>query len=49
MALVIHALTAVLSIAVGVAIGVLWFLIARAVEPFYPVDVRYYFNLYSLQ
>jgi hypothetical protein len=47
MALMIRTLTALLSIAVGVAIGVLWFRNARAIEPFYPVDVRYYFNLYT--
>jgi hypothetical protein len=40
-------LTAVLCTAAGVAIGVVWFVTARAIEPFYPADVRYYFNRYT--
>jgi hypothetical protein len=47
MVLMIRTLTALLSIAVGVAIGALWFITARAIEPFHPADVRFYFNLYT--
>ena len=45
MALAIKALTAVLSIGIGV--GVVWFVIANAYEPFFAVDVHFYFNLYA--
>ena len=42
----IRVLIALLSIAAGVAIGVLWFVFDRALEPFFcPVDARFYFNL----
>ncbi|MGB7732096.1 MAG: hypothetical protein WBL72_00240 [Thermoguttaceae bacterium] len=40
-------LTALLSIAAGIAIGALWFVCAQTIEPFYPVDVRFYFSLYT--
>lgn len=47
MALVLKALTAALSIVVGISVGVLWFVIARTCEPFHPQDVRFYFALYT--
>ena len=43
----IRASTALLSIALGVALGVVWFMIHGAIEPFLPLDVSFYFNLYT--
>jgi hypothetical protein len=43
----IQILAALLSIAIGVAIGALWFVTAQTIEPFYPIDVRFYFSLYA--
>ena len=40
-------LVALLSIAVGFAFGAVWFMIENAVAPFLPMDVRFYFNLYT--
>jgi hypothetical protein len=47
MVLTLKALTAALSIVVGIGVGVVWFVMARACEPFHPQDVRFYFNLYT--
>jgi hypothetical protein len=40
-------LTALASIGLGFAFGVVWFKIQDAVEPFHPLDVRFYFIVYT--
>jgi hypothetical protein len=47
MGLTLKVLTAALSIAVGMGVGMVWFVMARACERFHPQDVRFYFNLYT--
>jgi hypothetical protein len=47
MGLTLKVLTAALSIAAGIGAGIVWFVMARACEPFHPQDVRFYFNLYT--
>jgi hypothetical protein len=44
--LVVRRLSALLCVAAGVALGILWFAIANSVEPFMPIDFRYYLNLF---
>ncbi len=39
--------TALLSIGLGFAFGAVWFMIENAIDPFLPLDVRFYFNLYT--
>jgi hypothetical protein len=40
-------LAVLLSIALGFAFGAVWFMIENAIDPFLPLDVRFYFNLYT--
>ena len=47
MTLIVKALTAALSIAAGVGVGVVWFVVASDCELFHPRDVQFYFNLYT--
>ena len=39
--------TALLSIGLGIAFGAVWFMIENAINPFLPLDVQFYFNLYT--